>query len=111
MDKEAKQRILDDLGGIPEAVYDELLNDLIKQVRDNLAELNKSLPGEDFDSISKIAHTIKGSSANLRMTKISEAAKALEISAKEEKDKQTLAKDLEALEVTLKDLEKEVEEG
>lgn len=105
--KEEKQRILDELGGISEGDYDSLVEELISQAEKQIGELKEAIDGGNFERIAKIAHTIKGTSANLRVYKLQELVKSLEFQAKEEKDKNTIAEGLKKIEEALEELKKE----
>lgn len=54
--------------------------DRITPVKDAVSEMN-------FEKLSQTAHKLKGVSANLGMTELSEAAHRLELQAKEQSDK------------------------
>ncbi len=106
MDKAKKQKILKELGGISENVYDELVNEIILQIKGQIPELKGLLNRNDFDSMAKIAHSIKGSSGNLRFTKMQEAAKALEFAVKEKKDKRIFLGCIAKMEEALEDIKR-----
>ena len=104
---EEKQKILDELGGISEGDYDLLVKELILQSEKQIRELKEAIDGDNFERIAKIAHTIKGTSGNLRIYKLQELAEPLEFEAKEEKDKNAIAEGLKRIEVALEELKKE----
>ena len=83
MEKKTKEQILEELGGLPEELYDELVASFIENAQNQFIELEKAISGNDSVSISKIAHSLKGSSANLRLGNIQELASFVEKSAKE----------------------------
>ncbi|RKY34252.1 MAG: hypothetical protein DRP78_06820 [Candidatus Omnitrophota bacterium] len=78
MEKDEKQKILQELGGIGEDIYDELVGDFIAQADLQLRDLNQALSNGDLSAMQSLAHTIKGSSGNLRLYTISAIAKDLE---------------------------------
>lgn len=95
MDKAEKKKILEELGGgISEEIYDDLVQEFISQTRGEITGLNGVLSNDDFDSVVKIAHSIRGSAANLRFTRMQECAKALELAVKKRKDKAPPLKEL-----------------
>jgi HPt (histidine-containing phosphotransfer) domain-containing protein len=98
MEKTEKQKILEELGGITEDFYNELLVCFISQTQNYLVELRGVLGAEDFARIAAIAHSIKGSSANLRLNNIQQIAREIEVSAKENKDKAEIGNRIQELE-------------
>ena len=98
MSSEAKRRILQELGGIPEEVYDELVKDLFAQMDEMIGKLEQAVGSDDYKTIGDISHSIKGSSANLRIHPVYELAKSIELAAKEKKDRMVIEKDLKLLE-------------
>jgi HPt (histidine-containing phosphotransfer) domain-containing protein len=101
MDKAEKQRILAELTYLSEEVYDELLGILLLQTEEKIRELKTAAEHEDFSSIAKIAHSLKGSSGNLRVNTIYEPAKSMESIARENPDKQKIVGDILHLEEAL----------
>lgn len=102
-----RQRALNELG-IPEAMYDELLSDLLKQVDDGINVLNEAVAANDLDTITQVSHSIKGSAGNLRVNSIYITAKELESAAKGKKDINVIKEDLERLKTAFAGLKKEV---
>lgn len=78
MKKKEKQKILEELGGIPEDLYDRLVCNLIAQIHEQITKLKAALDRDDYNSIAQSAHFIKGASVNLRIHKIYEIAKSME---------------------------------
>ena len=111
MDKPEKERILEELGGISESEYDAFVRELIAQTESQAIELKAALEGDKFDGIAKIAHSIKGSSGNLRIYKIQELAKSLELAAKEKNKNVTADKNIKRLSNLLIDIDTERIEG
>jgi HPt (histidine-containing phosphotransfer) domain-containing protein len=97
MNKDEKEKILDELGGIDEADYDVLVTELIQDIEKRLAELESAIKADDFIGVSKIAHAIKGEAGNLRIYKIEALAKTLESEAKETRDRSKIAVGLERI--------------
>lgn len=79
---ENKEEILRAMGGIPEAVYDAIVQSFYEEVKGRLAVIKASVESNNFEEIAMAAHTIKGSAGNLRLTQIQEIAKSLECAAK-----------------------------
>ncbi|MFA6216379.1 MAG: Hpt domain-containing protein [Candidatus Omnitrophota bacterium] len=104
MEKSEKQKILEELGGITEDFYNELLVCFISQTQNYLVELRGILGSEDFARIAAIAHSIKGSSANLRLNTIQQIAREIEVSAKEKKDKVEIGNHIQALEAAFSEM-------
>lgn len=98
MDMQEKQKILQELGGITEDVYNELVDMFIDQTQSQIVDLKKILAEQDYENASKIGHSIKGAAANLRIYSVQEAASAIEKEAKENPDQQKLNKYLEGIE-------------
>jgi HPt (histidine-containing phosphotransfer) domain-containing protein len=101
MDKAEKQKILAELTYLSEEVYDELLGILLLQAEEKITELKAAAEKDDFSSIAKIAHSLKGSSGNLRVNTIYEPAKSMELIARENPDKQKIVGDIVHLEEAL----------
>ncbi|MCL2293817.1 MAG: response regulator [Spirochaetes bacterium] len=60
----------------------EILEEFEKKIRTQLANMKALLQKEDFEALSREAHSLKGGSWNLAMTKFGNAAEKLEKSAK-----------------------------
>ncbi|WP_345979363.1 ATP-binding protein [Sulfurimonas sp. HSL3-2] len=63
-----------------------LLGIYIKKMDDTLPKLKDEIAQRNYYNISRLAHSIKGSSANFRLEKIQKYAHEMEISSKEEND-------------------------
>ncbi len=111
MDEAEKQKILEEIGGLPEDVYDELVRVLIAQTHEQIANIGKALNEDDYDTIAKAAHLLKGSSGNLRIYAIHDIAKAIEETSTQEKARDDLPGDLKKLEGALAQLEQEFPES
>ncbi len=86
VEKSEKEKIMKELGGISEDIYDDLVQAFISQTGGAIAELKSVLSNGDFDSVAKIAHSIRGSAANLRFTRMQKIVETIEIAAKGRKD-------------------------
>lgn len=106
IDKTQKKKILEELGGIDEACYDELVKEFIVLADKMILEAEKLLREDNLDGVSKTAHSIKGSSGNLRINTIYEIAKLFETVAYEKKDKKEVAAAFEKLVLELSDFKK-----
>lgn len=59
-----------------------LIGIFLDTAQDSLNNLETSIRENNFEEIAQFAHSIKGSSANLRLKEISELAKTIELKAK-----------------------------
>ena len=82
MQEADKARILEELGGIPEEVYDSLVQDLVEQTSGQIGPMREAVAVADWKKLVEMSHFIKGSSGNLRLTEIEAAARAIETSAR-----------------------------
>lgn len=78
-----KRKILEELGGIPEDVYDGLVKEFLEDSKKSSELLLEAIDRGDITDAARIAHTIKGASGNLRLYPIQEAARSLEKSIKD----------------------------
>ena len=101
MDKAEKQRILAELTHFTEEQYDELLSMLLVHAAEKIKELKVALKNDDFPSIAKIAHSLKGTSGSLRVMTLYEPAKSIEAVARETPNRKKIAKDIARLEKAL----------
>jgi HPt (histidine-containing phosphotransfer) domain-containing protein len=63
---------------LPPAVAQKLLNQYLATLPKDAAQLKENIAREDFPAAAKTAHSIKGASGNLRITKIFQLASELE---------------------------------
>ena len=63
---------------LPPAIAQKLLNQYLTTLPQDVARLTESIVQEDFPNAAKTAHSIKGASGNLRITKIFQLAGDLE---------------------------------
>ena len=62
-----------------------LIMNFLQVVTNDLLELSRAIESEDFEEIAHNAHSIKGSSANLRLKEVSLIAKEIELNAQDKK--------------------------
>ena len=98
MISEEKQKILQELGGIPEEVYDELVEEFKQQYKTQIVRLREALVAGDLTEARMNAHSISGTSGNLRLYGMHQAAKALEVSIKEAQGRDVIDRNFKALE-------------
>ena len=84
MERMERHEILETLGGISEEIYLELVRLLIKQTEEQVERAYQALQENRYDVLAGIAHSIKGSSANLRLVDVFHAALNLEQAAKQQ---------------------------
>ncbi|MEA3290463.1 MAG: Hpt domain-containing protein [Campylobacterota bacterium] len=77
------QQIADNLDFDLEDV-EMLMEVFLEGAQESLAALKEAVDNNDMDGIYKSAHSLKGSSANLMLTDISEIAKDMELNAREQ---------------------------
>jgi len=63
---------------LPAAVAQKLLNQYLATLPKDLEKLKESIAQKDFQTAASLAHSIKGASGNLRITKIFQLAGELE---------------------------------
>lgn len=77
-----KQHILQELGGLPESVYDELIGEFHQELPSRVAELRTCASEDRLPAAAKIGHTLKGTAANFRLQELREVAYRIECAAK-----------------------------
>ena len=100
-----KKKISEELG-IPEDMYNELLNDFTAQAEDVLSQLEAAIEAKDFQQIMERSHFIKGSAGNLRIQELYTIAKEIECGGKEEKDLGAIRAHVESFKRTFEELKK-----
>ncbi len=103
MMKPDKKKITAELG-IDEEAYAELFRDFIAQTEKKIKKLGQTIAADNFGEMAKIAHEIKGSSGNLRITEMQGIAKSIEMAAKAGRNKQAITKNLQALKEAMEEL-------
>jgi HPt (histidine-containing phosphotransfer) domain-containing protein len=93
-----KEKILEELGGLPVEIYDELVAEHFALVKDKVDELKALLEEGDFEEFRRVAHYVKSSSANLRLTPFQELGAAMENASKGPIDRQILEQSMAMLE-------------
>jgi len=104
MNKEDKARILAELGGLPEKIYDELVTEHLQQTKARCSQIRYALDSDNLEDAHQIAHTIKGASGNLRLQTLYDAALAIEIGVKTGEPKEVLLEKQAHLEKSTDDL-------
>jgi len=79
------QKIADELDFDLEDI-EMLMEVFLESSKDSLDELKGAIDSNDLETLFRSAHSIKGSAANLTLMEISDLAKEIEHSAKEQKD-------------------------
>ena len=79
------QKIADELDFDLEDI-EMLMEVFLESTQDSMNELKTAIDNNDADTIFRAAHSIKGSAANLTLMEISDLAKEIEHSAREQKD-------------------------
>lgn len=77
-----KKDILEALGGIPEEVYDSIVQSFYEETKARMPKFLDAVKAHDSATVAKIGHSIKGSAANLRLDEISALGKKIESSGK-----------------------------
>jgi HPt (histidine-containing phosphotransfer) domain-containing protein len=72
---------------ISEDIYLRILGKAIEQTKNDIAELEKAIPVDDFEKIRAIAHRLKGDYDNMRISSLSLIAKEINEIAKTTKDR------------------------
>ena len=88
--EEKSQIVIDEEGGLRRVGGDrELYNELIELFMDNsvnqIAQLKEAVRNGEADSLKKVAHSIKGSAANLGILSVQQSALELEMIGSENK--------------------------
>jgi|GEM_PF-3236475 len=79
MEPAEKKRILDELGNIPEELYNELVDCFLADIPKKIEQLKTAIQNGNYKSIKAVSHGIKGVSANLRLDKLYELSRELEL--------------------------------
>ena len=99
-----KEKILRELG-FEESFIKELFDIYLKDAAETIAKLEAAVNTGDIESIRSLGHSLKGSSANLRITEVQQKALAVEMEAKGAKDKQVFLRLIQELKVQQQELE------
>lgn len=76
------QEVLERVGG-DASFLSELLNMYIEDYDEKAQLIQDALNGQDFVSIQKLGHSLKGSSANLSLASLQKASLALELAGRD----------------------------
>ncbi len=87
--------VLERLGG-DETFLQELLTIYVEEFTSRVANLERAIVNQDFSSIQEIAHSLKGSSANLSLLELQRISLVLEIAGRE-KDMEKIKQNLTSL--------------
>jgi len=68
-----------------ESFLNELVAEFLNDIEQQLEIIRSAIAAQDFETLRKQGHAIKGGAANLRAMKLSEAASSLEKAGKEQK--------------------------
>lgn len=100
-----KQTALKKLG-ISEEMYDELTRMFIAQTEPVLKNLDDFIRLKDFRQIARLAHSINGSAANLRIEIIRGLAENIDLQAKENKDIKMIEENASKLKIAFEEFKK-----
>ena len=98
MNPEDKKKAMKELGDMPEELYDELLAEFRLQFKRQVGEIQKALEKDDFVNARESAHSLSGTSGNLRIYEVHPVARALELSLREAAPAESAKKLLKTLE-------------
>ena len=102
MSARGKAEILEELGGIDEAVYDGLVADFAAQTAGHLEQAAAAASAGDMNAGAEIMHSVKGCAANLRLARAMEAAQAAETAFKTRAAERVIKQKLAGLETAVK---------
>ena len=94
------KKALDELK-LEAAVFKHILAGFLKNNHDTMEKIKDAFNGKEQDRLLRLAHNIKGSSANIGAMGLSAAAKALEDAAREEKPEEIISELIDKLEEAL----------
>ncbi len=63
-------------------IYLRILNKAVVQTTTDIAALGKALNGEDWDTVQKLSHRLKGDYDNMRITDLSSVARTMNVMVK-----------------------------
>lgn len=81
MDAQEKQKIREELGGLTEKEFNEILHTAVQDINNEFDKLCKAFAEKNFNILKNAAHAIKGVSGNFRMKKIYEISFIIEHAA------------------------------
>ncbi len=103
-----KQKALLELG-IPEDLYNELLQDFVSETGPALKKLFEAVQSGNLEETARGAHFIKGAAGNLRINEMYCVSKDIEFSAKGKADMNIIKENVLKLKVLFEELKKIVE--
>jgi len=103
----SKEKILEELGGLPVEIYDELVAEHFSLVKEKIHELHDLLGRCNYEEFCRVAHSIKSSSANLRLAPFQELGAEMEAASRDEVDRELLVQSVEKLEKLIARVESE----
>ncbi|MDD5217639.1 MAG: Hpt domain-containing protein [Candidatus Omnitrophica bacterium] len=103
MDNSEKAKILRELGGMDEAVYDGLVKDMLGELPGQIAEIKEFFNQNNFESVKRVAHCIHGTAANFRVYSIQRVAASLEDAVKTSKGKDDIRSKIGELEKVIRE--------
>ena len=96
---------------LPPAIAQKLLNKYLETLPKDVERLNESIVQKDFTAAAKMAHSIRGASGNLRITRIFQIASELEpilLNTAQEGAKEEIMEKVNAMLVELDELVKKL---
>ncbi len=72
-------------------IYLRILQKAVQQTAQDIREMETALPVDDFAKVKAVAHKMKGDYDNLRITDMSNIARAIDETAKTTQDKEKIA--------------------
>jgi len=94
--------------GITDDIYNELIQDLLKDAHGTLKELQEAFDKDDFTALLIAAHSLKGYVANLRIEEMENIAGTIERICRESKDKKVIERNIAVLRKSFEELKKSV---
>ena len=91
MRKPEKERVLEELGGIPENIYDKLVREFAESCRNNAAAAAEQISGGNLVEAAKTVHSIRGGALNLRIGDIGRLATSAEKKIQKNADREGVA--------------------
>ncbi|WP_435547203.1 response regulator [Desulfobacterium sp. N47] len=94
------KKALDELK-LDAAVFKRILAGFLRNNHDTMEKIKDAFKGKEPDRLLRLAHTIKGSSANIGAMELSEAAKKLEDASRDKKPEKIMSELIDKLEAAL----------
>lgn len=90
--------------GLDDTLIRDLFSSYLEETTVAIGHLEVASSSDNFEVMSVIGHSLKGMSANLRITLISETARSIEKTAKDSKNKQTILDLIELMKIQVSEL-------